>query len=204
MSNLICQGVITQMATGLMLSRKLPEESNIASIQISDVDDPESPHAQSLHTKSECESTPLFGINPEGLKDVRVHHSSSAEFDPIVIPPVIDFDAWFGEWEERRAKANLHVASQIARCKQSQYALELSHCDMLVDPEPFHLMEHGEVSRVGSVRAIDTTERYDSQRQWLRLHDSNLDRTGLASQQHRISIRWIAHLLGSRGKIEII
>ena len=133
------------------------------------------------------------------MEDVGIDHSCAPKLNPVVIPPVVDLDAWFGEWKEGGTKANFDVAAQVARSKQSKHTLELRHRHILVDPESLHLMEHREVRGVRSVRSIDPPQGYNTQWQRLRFHDTNLHGARLASEQHRIAVRRVVQLFACRG-----
>ena len=74
---------------------------------------------------------------------------------------------------------------------------------MLVDEQPFDLMEHRVVRGVGIVGTIDATERDDAHGRLLLLHHANLDGAGLAAQEQRRFLALLAVELRGRREVEI-
>ena len=140
-------------------------------------------HAQSLDSQPEGESAVLLGIVANGLENVRIDHPGSAELDPRSIPEEVDFDARFGKWKERGAKANRDVIAEVVRREHAEHGLQIRHRDVPIDQQPLHLMEHRKMRRVGVIGTIDAPQRDDSNRRLSILHHANLNRAGLAAKQ---------------------
>src|SRR5262245_25971824 len=123
-----------------------------------------------------------------------MHHAGSTQLDPAapftdattlaaaIETTIIDFSAWFGEWKVRRPKARLRCRTEEAVHKFGQRALQMRHRDAAIDAQPFDLIEHWIVCRVGRVAAKDSARRNHPHRRAASLHRVNLHRRGLRTQ----------------------
>src|SRR5690606_15815737 len=93
---------------------ELAEKTDVVFVELANVRDIVPPHADSFHPQTKGEATHLVGIVTYRGQHVRIDHAGSAHLDPAVVPSHIDFDAGFGEWEERRPEADMHFAAEIA------------------------------------------------------------------------------------------
>ncbi len=160
-----------------------------------------------MHKRStpspKAKTSNFFGVVANRPQNIRIDHARAAEFDPIAFPREVRFDAWFREREKAWSKTNRDIRPQIVGGEHPQDTLQLSHRHGLVDPQPFHLMEHRKVRLIRGIRSIDSAQRDDAHRRRMLLHDANLYRTGLAPQQARVGGRRI-ELFACTGQEEVV
>src|SRR5947209_2339931 len=96
----------------------------------------------------------------------------------------VHLGAWLGEREV--AAAETHAASLAKEFASSslQTALEVGHGAILVNQQPFDLVEHGLVRGVYRLMAIDFTRDDDTHRWPHLLHGANLHGRSLRAQQN--------------------
>ncbi len=101
----------------------------------------------------------------------------------------VDLGGRFREREERRAESHDQiVAFKEATQEIGVHALQVGKRDVLGDPEPFHLVEHGRVRGV-AVDAIGAPGRDDLDGRLVHAGITHLHGAGVRAQQQRQTVR---------------
>ena len=179
------------------------QESHVVLVELPNVRDLVPAGADPLDAQSESETGDLLRIVSDGAEDVRIDHARAAHLDPAAVPAHVDFDARFGEREERGAEADVDVVLEEAASKQPQHAFQVGHRDVAIDQQALDLVEHGVMGGVGRVGAIDASQGDDPHRRLGLLHDADLHRAGLAAQQQPVLRPGLGERL-RRGQVEVV
>ena len=100
--------------------RELRQEPDIVLIEIANVGNTVAAHANAFDAQSEGEAGDFVGIVTDRTQYIRVDHAGPTHFEPARMPAHIDFHAWLGEGEERRAETNVDVvAPEVTLAEES-------------------------------------------------------------------------------------
>lgn len=121
-------------------------------------------HYHTLKTETECKARILLRVDAAVLQHLGVYHACAeklyialvlahgAAFSAAVEAADIYLTAGLGEWEVVRTETELAVVAVELLHKHFECALEVAHCDALVNYETLYLVEERGVSSVNSVR----------------------------------------------------
>ena len=108
----------------------------------------------------------------------------------------VNLRRWLREREIAWAQTDLHILAKHFTRKRQEHALEIGHRDVLVDQEPFDLVEHRAVGRV-VVAAIHTARCDDLDRQLTVhfFHRMHLHARSLGAQHHLVvDVEGVLHI----------
>src|SRR5438477_2915191 len=169
-------------------SSELLQISEIVLIEESNIRCPSAQHREPLNSPAKCEALIARGVVANAAEDVGMDHAATGGFDPTVSTADVtlrilpsareavegDLRGRLGEREVVDAETDLAIASKDLARECVQRALEISHCELLVDREAFVLKEDRLADSVGGLVAVATSRNDDPDRGLALLHHPNL------------------------------
>ncbi len=98
----------------------------------------------------------------------------------------VNFNTRFGEGEKVGAEAGFYVGSHEFTGEMGEGAFEVSERDVLVDVEPFDLVEVGAMRGVGGIAAVAATGGDNANGGRVALHVADLNWAGMAAKEFAI------------------
>src|SRR5580692_8146015 len=185
-------------------SCELPQETHIALVEQLNLFDFVLQNCDALHAHTEGEAGDLRRVVAavfHELKDIRIDHAAAQQFDPaavLALPAAfaaaedaahLHVGAGLGEREERRIEARLHRRAEQRLHGVIEGTLQIAEGNVLVDRQPFHLMEDWRVRRIQWIVAVYLAWDDDAHWRLLLLHGADLHRRGVRAQQQTITRR---------------
>ena len=114
-----------------------------------------------------------------------MHLTRARDLEPPAFQLHVDLGRGLGEREERRPEAHLErIILEEAAQKLGVHAFQIGEADVLVNPEPFDLVEHRRVRRVG-VDAIGAPGSDHLDRRLVDARVAHLHRARMRAQHKR-------------------
>lgn len=174
------------METGTQL--KLCQKPKIPFEEQTNVGDAVLDHDEAFDAESEREALPFFCIDTGIFKDVRVNHSTSADFQPVTLfrfrfscPSYIHLETGFDKWKVSRAKAEVDIrGDEFLNCGNHD-RFHIREVHVFSNHESLKLVEHGGMRRI-RVATIDLPRTDHPERRFMRAHVVDLNRGGVCSE----------------------
>src|SRR5690606_17492687 len=172
---------------------ELAQEAQIAFVELAQVVDAVAQHGQALEAGAEREADVALGVEPEIAHDLRMHLAGAGDLEPAAAIGAggehhVDLGRRLGEREERRAEPHDQVvAFEEAAQEVGVDPFEIGKGDVLGDPEPFDLVEHGRMGGV-AVDAIGAARRDDLDGRLVHARIAHLHGAGMGTQQQRQAV----------------